>query len=338
MEKKIVLTADRPTGNLHIGHFAGSLQERVRLQDSGEYEIYIMIADLQGLTDNASNPGKIKNAVEEIMLDYLSVGLRPDRVRFVLQSALPALSELTMYYMNLVTQARLERNPTVKTEMKARGYTKNVPVGFMVYPISQAADITAFGAHIVPVGADQAPMLEQCREIAAAFNRIYGETLVIPEAKIPDKECGRLVGIDGAGKMSKSQGNCIYLKDDEKTLKEKVMNMYTDPNHIRVTDPGKVDGNVVFAYLDAFCGDKNLVDDLKKQYRAGGLGDVKIKTMLFEILNDLLKPMRERRAVYEQKMDEVRGYLRDGTRAAIVKTNETLAAVRGAIGIYEVSG
>jgi tryptophanyl-tRNA synthetase len=347
MAKKIILTGDRPTGNLHIGHFVGALKERVRMQNSGEYEIYILIADLQALTDNANNPEKVKTAVEEIMLDYLAVGLDANKVHFVLQSGVPALSELTMYYMNIVTQARLERNPTVKAEIKSKDFGKTVPVGFVVYPISQASDITAFGADIVPVGADQAPMLEQTREIVAAFNRLYGETLVMPEVKIPkNKAQGRLVGTDGAGKMSKSLGNCIFIKDDEKTIKEKVMQMYTDPNHIKITDKGKIDGNVVFTYLNAFAADgdfakylpeyKNLTE-LKNHYRRGGLGDVKIKTFLFNILNELLKPMRERRAVYQQKMDEVRDYLRQGTKAAVKITNETLRKVRKAIGIYEVA-
>jgi tryptophanyl-tRNA synthetase len=333
--KKIILTADRPSGNLHIGHYVGSLAERIRMQETGEYEIYIMIADLQALTDNANNPEKVRNAVEEILLDYLAVGLNPAKINFVLQSSIPALFELPMYYMNLVTQARLERNPTVKSEIKTK-FGKEVPVGFVNYPISQAADITAFGADFVPVGADQAPMLELTREIVAAFNRLYGETLVMPEAKIPAKECGRLCGTDGSGKMSKSLGNCIYLKDDEKTLKEKIMQMYTDPNHIKITDKGKVEGNVVFTYLDVFAPDKQYVAELKKQYRAGGLGDVKVKMYLYDVLNNLLKPMRERRAVYSQKMDEVRSYLLNGTKKAVTKTNETLKNVRKAIGIYSL--
>jgi tryptophanyl-tRNA synthetase len=332
--KKVVLTGDRPSGDLHIGHLVGSLMERVRMQESDEFEIYILIADLQALTDNANNPQKVKNAVEEIVLDYLAVGLNPDKVNFVLQSSVPALFELPMYYMNIVTQERLERNPTVKAEIKGKNFAKHVPVGFVNYPISQAADITAFGTHIVPVGADQAPMLEQTREIVTAFNRLYGETLILPEAKIPLKERGRLVGTDGNSKMSKSLNNCIYIKDDEATIRQKVMNMYTDPNHIKIADKGKVEGNVVFTYLDIFCEDKVLVENLKEQYRRGGLGDVNIKNLLFEVLNNLLRPMRERRAEFEKRMDEVRYYIKRGTRKAIKKTNEMLQRVRAAIGVY----
>ncbi|MDR1917728.1 MAG: tryptophan--tRNA ligase [Christensenellaceae bacterium] len=399
MDKKIVLTGDRPTGNLHIGHFVGSLRERVKMQDTGEYEIYVLIADLQALTDNANNPERIKNSIMEIMLDYLAVGLSPDKVHFVLQSSVPALSELTMYYMNIVTQARLERNPTVKAEIKTKGFEKSCPVGFMVYPISQASDITAFGANIVPVGEDQKPMLEQTREIVATFNRLYGKNagkacnadnvgnadnacnadnvgrvenignagevgssdnvenpdnaenaergiLVLPDGLYPPKNCGRLCGTDGNGKMSKSLGNCIYIKDDEETLKEKIIQMYTDPNHIKITDGGKVEGNVVFTYLDAFATNddfakylpeyKNL-EALKNHYRRGGLGDIKVKTFLFKILNELLRPMRERRSEYEKKPDEVRQYLRRGTEKAIAVTNKTLQNVRHAIGIYEIT-
>jgi tryptophanyl-tRNA synthetase len=332
--KKIVLTGDRPSGNLHIGHYVGSLQQRLKMQMSGEYEIYILIADLQALTDNANNPKKVQDAVEEIVLDYLAVGLNPDKVNFVLQSSVPALFELPLYYMNIVTQSRLERNPTVKAEMMQKGYKKDVPVGFVNYPISQAADITAFGAGFVPVGTDQTPMLEQTREIVATFNRMYGETLVMPAGIFPDKNCGRLVGTDGNGKMSKSLGNCIYIKDDEAAVRQKVMNMFTDPGHIKITDPGKVEGNVVFTYLDAFCDDKAMVQSLKSQYRRGGLGDVKIKGLLFDVLNNLLKPMRVRRADYEKRMDEVRDYIRRGTKKAVEKTNETLKKVRTAIGVY----
>jgi len=335
MTKKIVLTGDRPSGNLHIGHYIGSLAERVRMQESGDYEMYILIADLQALA-SANDSAKVKSAVEEIVLDYLAVGLDPNKVHFVLQSAVPALFELPMYYMNLVTQARLERNPTLKDEVKSKGFNRDVPVGFVYHPISQAADITAFGAHLVPVGADQAPMLEQTREIVNTFNRLYGETLTMPEAKIPAKEQSRLVGTDGNGKMSKSLGNCIYLKDDAGTVRAKVKTMYTDPNHIKITDPGKVEGNVVFAYLDAFCQDKKLVADLKAHYRKGGLGDVGLKEMLSTLLNDLLEPMRVRRANYAKDMTKVRDYIKKGTKAAIDKTNTTLAKVRKAIGIYQI--
>lgn len=334
--KKVILTADRPSGNLHIGHYAGSLSNRVRLQATGEFEMFVMIADLQALTDHAQDVGKVTSSVEELMLDYLAAGLDPQHVHFVLQSALPALYELPMFYANLVTQARLERNPTVKNEIKTKGYKREVPVGFVNYPISQAADITAFGASLVPVGADQAPMLEQTREIVATFNRLYGDTLVMPEALIPEQSRGRLVGIDGAGKMSKSLGNCIYLKDSAEELQRKVNQMYTDPNHIKVSDPGKVEGNVVFMYLDAFYPDKKHLAELKSQYRQGGLGDMVLKKLLFECLNGMLAPMRERRAYYEQHMDEVRGYLRAGTKRAREVTDATLARVKQAIGIYQL--
>lgn len=335
-EKKVVLTGDRPSGNLHIGHYVGSLATRLQLQASGDYEIYILIADLQALTDHAHDPEKVRRAVEEIMLDYLAAGLDPHKVNFVLQSAVPALPELTMLYMNLVSQARLERNPTVKTEIKSKGYQKDVPVGFVNYPISQAADITAFGAQVVPVGADQAPMLELTREIVATFNRLYGAVLTEPAAMMPAKGLGRLVGIDGNGKMSKSLGNCIYLKDSAAELQQKVNKMYTDPNHLKITDPGKVEGNVVFMYLDAFYPDKKHLQELKQQYRQGGLGDVALKKLLFTCLDNLLAPMRERRAAYEQRLDEVRGYLQQGTAKAVARTNELLARVRRAIGIYQL--
>lgn len=334
--KRVILTADRPSGNLHIGHYAGSLANRIRLQATGEFEMFVMIADLQALTDHAQQVDKVTSSVEELMLDYLAVGLDPNKIHFVLQSALPALYELPMFYMNLVTQSRLERNPTVKNEIKTKGYRREVPVGFVNYPISQAADITAFGAAVVPVGADQAPMLEQTREIVATFNRLYGETLVLPEALIPEQARGRLVGIDGAGKMSKSLGNCIYIKDSAEELQRKVYAMYTDPQHIKVSDPGKVEGNVVFMYLDAFYDDKHHLEELKAQYRQGGLGDMVLKKLLFECLNNLLKPMRERRAYYEQRMDEVRGFLRAGTQRARVVTDETLARVKQAMGIYQL--
>ena len=336
MEKKVILTADRPSGNLHIGHYAGSLANRVRLQATGEFEMFVMIADLQALTDHAQQVDKVTSSVEELMLDYLAVGLDPNKIHFVLQSALPALYELPMFYMNLVTQSRLERNPTVKNEIKTKGYRREVPVGFVNYPISQAADITAFGASVVPVGADQAPMLEQTREIVATFNRLYGETLILPEPLIPEKARGRLVGIDGAGKMSKSLGNCIYIKDSAEELQRKVYQMYTDPQHIKVSDPGKVEGNVVFMYLDAFYDDKRHLEELKAQYRQGGLGDMVLKKLLFECLNNLLAPMRERRAYYAQRMDEVRGFLRAGTQRAREVTDATLARVKQAMGIYQL--
>lgn len=338
--KKIVLTGDRPSGNLHIGHYVGSLRQRVEMQNSGEYEMYILVADLQALTDNADNPQKIKDSIAEIVLDYLAVGLDPEKCHFVLQSKVPALFELPMYYANLVTQARLERNPTVKSEIKQKKFEKTVPVGFVFYPISQAADITAFGAHLVPVGADQAPMLEQTREIVQTFNRIYGDVLTLPDALIPSGKESRLVGTDGSAKMSKSLGNCIYIKDSEQILKQKVMSMFTDPDHIHASDPGKVDGNAVFSYLDIFCKNEHLIkflpeykslDELKKHYKRGGLGDVKIKTFLYEILNEFLAPMRQRRAKYDN--NAALEFLKKGTEAGINKSNETLRAVRMAIGL-----
>lgn len=341
--RPVMLTGDRPSGNLHIGHYVGSVRTRVEMQNSGEYEMYILIADLQALTDNASNPEKIRESIVQIMLDYIAAGLDADKVNFVLQSSVPALFELPMYYSNLVTQARLERNPTVKEELKVRGFNRDVPVGFISYPISQAADITAFGANIVPVGADQIPMLEQTREIVSAFNRTYNcDVLVSPKEKIAKDSCKRLVGIDGAAKMSKSLGNCIYLKDTSEELKKKVMSMYTDPNHIHVSDPGTVEGNVVFTYLDAFSDDshfarflpeyKNLYE-LKAHYQRGGLGDIKIKTFLYKVLDEILEPMRVRRAKYEQDIPAVLDMLKRGTQAAIKKTNQTLEKVRKAIGI-----
>jgi tryptophanyl-tRNA synthetase len=343
--RKIVLTGDRPSGNLHIGHYVGSIKKRIEMQQTGEYEMYILVADLQAMTDNADNPQKVRANIIELMLDYLAAGLDPDKVNFVLQSSVPALFELPMYYANLVTQARLERNPTVKDEIRQKKFNKSIPVGFVFYPISQAADITAFGAHFVPVGADQAPMLEQTREIAEAFNRIYGgggQVLQIPEALISGGVQSRLVGTDGGGKMSKSIGNCIYLKDSAETLHEKVMSMYTDPNHLRVQDPGKVDGNVVFIYLNAFAEERHFAKflseyknlrELESHYKQGGLGDVKIKTFLFQILDELLTPMRRRREIYEKNIPQVLEYLRKGTCAGNAKANETLTEVRAAIGI-----
>jgi len=340
---KTVLTGDRPSGNLHIGHYVGSLKKRVDMQNSGQYEIFVMIADLQALTDKADRFQKSPDAVFEVMLDYLAVGLDPRKVNFVLQSGIPAIFELPMYYANLVTQARLERNPTVKSEISDKKFGRSVPVGFVFYPISQAADITAFGAHLVPVGNDQMPMIEQAREIAADFNRIYGETLVMPDGLLSeDKRSQRLIGTDGGAKMGKSLGNCIYIKDSAAELRTKVMSMYTDPTHIHATDPGKVEGNVVFAYLDVFCDDthfakffpeyKNL-DELKSHYRRGGLGDVKIKNFLYAVLDEFLAPMRSRRAEYQKNKATVMAFLAKGTAAGVKKTNEVLARVRKAIGI-----
>lgn len=342
--KKIILTGDRPTGRLHIGHYVGSLRNRVLLQNSGEFdEIYIMIADAQALTDNFDNPSKVRNNVIEVALDYLSVGIDPSKCVILIQSEISELTELTFYYMNLVTLSRLQRNPTVKNELKLRGFEKSIPVGFLNYPISQAADITAFNATCVPVGEDQLPMIEQTREIVKSFNNVYGETLVEPTALIPKNETERrLPGIDGKAKMSKSLGNTIYLADTPEEIRKKVMSMYTDPNHIRVEDPGRVEGNVVFTYLDCFANDlyfekylpeyKNL-DELKKKYEAGGLGDVVIKKFLNNVLQDELAPIREKRKYYEEHIDEVVEILKNGSTIARKKASETLDKVKKAMKI-----
>jgi tryptophanyl-tRNA synthetase len=343
-EKKIILTGDRPTGALHLGHYVGSLKKRKEMLDSGKYTAFIMIADIQALTDNAEDPEKIRENILEVALDYLGAGLSPERCSFFVQSHIPALYELPMYFANLVTMARLERNPTVKAEIAARNFEKSLPVGFMTYPISQAADITAFKAHYVPVGADQLPMLEQTREIVHSFNRIYKtDVLVEPEAVLPDDETSyRLVGTDGNAKMSKSLGNCIYLKDDPDTIREKVMNMFTDPNHLRVSDPGETDGNPVFLYLDAFGGPELFsahctayasLGELKAHYRRGGLGDVFVKKLLNEIMQDVLRPIRERRLQYEADKEGVLGLLKAGTESAREQSDRTLAEVREAIGL-----
>ena len=344
MEKKIILTGDRPTGALHLGHYVGSLKKRVQLQNTGEYKQFVMIADLQALTDNAENPEKIRNNILEVMLDYLAVGLEPGKTTFFVQSHIPALYELPMYYSNLVTMSRLERNPTIKNEIKMRNFERNLPVGFMTYPISQAADITAFKAKYVPVGEDQLPMLEQAREIVSSFNRIYNcNILVEPEAVLPDNEnCNRLVGTDGNTKMSKSLGNCIYLKDDEKTLKEKVMSMFTDPLHINVSDPGHTENNPVFIYLDAFSTDedfakflpdyKNLAE-MKEHYERGGLGDMKCKKFLNEVLNKFLEPMRQRRAELETDIAEIQNILKRGTEQVREVGAQTMDEVRRAMRI-----
>ena len=342
--KKIILTGDRPTGKLHIGHYVGSLRERVKLQNSGEYdEIYIMIADAQALTDNAENPEKVRSNVIEVALDYLACGVDPEKAHIFIQSMVPELTELSFYYMNLVTLSRLERNPTVKSEIKMRNFENSIPVGFLTYPISQASDITAFMATTVPAGEDQAPMIEQCKEIVRKFNSVYGETLVEPEIVLPsNKNCFRLPGTDGKAKMSKSLGNCIYLSDDAATIKQKVMSMFTDPDHIRIEDPGKVEGNTVFTYLDAFATDEHFVkflpdfknlDELKAAYRKGGLGDVKIKKFLLNVLLDELKPIYDRRKIWEQKTDEVWAILKDGCAVAEKKAAETLKAVKKAMRI-----
>ncbi len=344
MENNIILTGDRPTGPLHLGHYVGSLSNRVRLQNTGKYIPFVMIADLQALTDNAENPAKIRQNILEVALDYLAAGLEPDKTTMFVQSHITALTELPMYYANLVTMSRLERNPTIKNEIKLRGFERNLPVGFMTYPISQAADITAFRAKYVPVGDDQLPMLEQAREIVSAFNRIYKcDVLVEPEAILPDNSsCTRLVGTDGNAKMSKSLGNCIYLKDDEKTVKQKIMSMYTDPEHININDPGHVDGNAVFAYLDAFSNKRHFeeylpeyqsLDEMKKHYMRGGLGDMKCKKFLNNVMQEMLRPIRERREEYAKDKGEVLNMLKKGTDHAQEVSLETLALVRRAIGV-----
>lgn len=340
--KKIILTADRPTGKLHIGHLVGSLSNRVAIQNSGDFdEMYVMIADAQALTDNYGNVQKVKDNIVEVAKDYIAVGLDPSKITMFIQSEIPELSELYFYYMNLVTLNRLKRNPTVKEELSQKELEKSIPMGFLTYPISQAADITGFNATIVPVGDDQLPMIEQTREIVRSFNNLYGETLVEPNAMLPkNKVCFRLPGIDGKAKMGKSLGNCIYLSDDEKTLKEKVRSMYTDPNHIKVSDPGQVEGNIVFTYLDAFCHDEDFekylpeyknLDELKNHYRKGGLGDMKIKGFLFNILNDLLTPIRERREKLNN--EEVYKILFEGGNKARKTVQNTLDRVKTAMGI-----
>ena len=347
--KKIILTGDRPTGKLHVGHYVGSLAERVRLQDSGEFdEIYIMIADAQALTDNADNPEKVRQNIINVALDYLAVGIDPNKANIFIQSMIPQLPELTCYYMNLVTVARVQRNPTVKAEIQQKNFEQSVPVGFFCYPISQASDITAFQATHVPVGEDQKPMLEQCNEIVRKFNATYGEVLVEPEIVLSsNKACLRLPGTDGKAKMSKSIGNCIYLADDAKTLKTKIMSMYTDPNHIRIEDPGQVEGNSVFTYLDAFSTPEHFaeflpeyqcLDELKEHYIRGGLGDVKIKKFLNKVMEAKFGPIRERRREWEQRIPEVYDILKAGTAVAEKKAAETLNKVKDAMKINYFSG
>lgn len=341
--KKILLTGDRPTGKLHLGHYVGSLRNRVAMQNSGKYIPYIFISDLQALTDNARDPEKIRRNLIEVALDYLAVGIDPNKSVIFVQSQIPELSELTMYYMNLVTLSRLQRNPTIKAEIKDRGFEKSVPVGFLTYPISQAADITAFDAELVPGGEDQEPILEQDREIVRSFNAIYGETLVEPYLITPDKDiCKRLPGTDGKSKMSKSLGNCIYLSDEPEVIQKKVMGMFTDPNHLKIEDPGNVEDNAVFKYLDAFCTDEHFqkylpeyknLEELKAHYRRGGLGDMKIKRFLNDILQEILAPIRERRHYYEQHIDYVYDMLEEGSKTARIKAAEVLKRVRKAIGI-----
>ena len=342
--KKVILTGDRPTGRLHVGHYVGSLSERVKLQNSGNYdEIYIMIADAQALTDNAEHPEKVRQNIIQVALDYLACGIDPDKSTIFIQSMVPELTELTFYYMNLVTVARVQRNPTVKAEIQMRNFEASIPVGFFCYPISQAADITAFRATAVPVGEDQLPMLEQCKEIVHKFNTVYGETLTEPEIVLPsNKACLRLPGIDGKAKMSKSLGNCIYLSDEADEVKKKVMSMFTDPNHLRVQDPGNVDGNPVFIYLDAFCKpeyfpeflpDYQNLDELKDHYKRGGLGDVKVKKFLNNVLQAELGPIREHRKMWEQRIPDVYDILREGSKVAEAKAAETLWDVKASMKI-----
>ena len=341
--KKVILTGDRPTGRLHVGHYVGSLSERVKLQNSGNYdEIYIMIADAQALTDNAEHPEKVRQNIIQVALDYLACGIDPEKSTIFIQSMVPELTELTFYYMNLVTVARVQRNPTVKSEIQMRNFEASIPVGFFCYPISQAADITAFRATAVPVGEDQLPMLEQCKEIVHKFNTVYGETLTEPEIVLPsNKACLRLPGIDGKAKMSKSLGNCIYLSDEADEVK-KIMSMFTDPNHLRVQDPGNVDGNPVFIYLDAFCKpeyfpeflpDYQNLDELKDHYKRGGLGDVKVKKFLNNVLQAELGPIRERRKMWEQRIPDVYDILREGSKVAEAKAAETLRDVKASMKI-----
>ncbi|MGV3202366.1 tryptophan--tRNA ligase [Limosilactobacillus reuteri] len=333
-EKHVILTGDRPTGKLHIGHYVGSLKNRVELQNTGKYDTFIMIADQQALTDNARDPEKIRRSLHEVALDYLAVGIDPKKSTILVQSQIPALSELTMHYLNLVTVARLRRNPTVKTEIKQKKFGESVPAGFFIYPVSQAADITAFKADTVPVGDDQEPMLEQTREIVRTFNRIYQQDILVePEGVFPPKGQGRIPGLDGNAKMSKSLGNAIYLSDDADTVQKKVMSMYTDPTHIKVSDPGHVEGNTVFTYLDIFDPDKEQVAKFKEQYQAGGLGDVKIKRYLNEVLEAELEPIRKRREEYAANLDYVDQVLKEGSARANEVANQTLKEVRDAIGI-----
>lgn len=337
----IILTGDRPTGKLHLGHYIGSLKNRVALQNEGNYdEMYLMIADSQALTDNFDNPKKVRDNIINVALDYLSVGIDPKKVNIFIQSQVPALTELSFYYMNLVTVSRLQRNPTVKNEIKEKSFEKSIPVGFFCYPISQAADITAFKANIIPVGNDQLPMLEQTNEIVSSFNRIYGETLVPCKAILNENKIAqRLPGLDGNAKMSKSLNNGIYLSDPSDIIYKKVMSMYTDPNHIKVEDPGKVEGNMVFTYLDVFSSDEQIsryseyktLDEMKKAYEKGGLGDVKIKKVLYNVLEEIFSPIREKRRYYEEHLDEVYSILKEGTNKANEKANKTLKEVKKAI-------
>lgn len=341
---KIILTGDRPTGRLHVGHYVGSLKRRVELQNSGEFDkIYIMIADAQALTDNADNPEKVRSNISEVALDYISCGLDPEKSNLFVQSYVSELTELTFYYSNLVTVSRLQRNPTVKSEIQMRGFKSSIPVGFFTYPISQAADITAFKANIVPVGEDQLPMIEQAREIVRSFNGTYDEVLVEPKALLPENQaCMRLPGTDGKAKMSKSLGNCIYLADEPEVIRRKVMSMYTDPDHIRIEDPGKLDGNCVFIYLDAFCNDDYFAEylpeyqnlqELKDHYTRGGLGDVKVKKFLYSVLMENLSPIQARRKELEKDIPAIMEILHQGSIRAKEVAAQTLAEVKHAMQI-----
>ncbi|MBQ9585852.1 MAG: tryptophan--tRNA ligase [Muribaculaceae bacterium] len=342
--KKVILTGDRPTGKLHLGHYVGSLRRRVELQNAGDYEkMFVFMADVQALTDNADNPEKIRQNIIEVALDYLSAGLDPEKCIIFIQSHIPELAELTTYLMNLITVSRVERNPTVKTEIKMRNFEANIPLGFFCYPVSQAADITLFKADIVPAGEDQKPMLEITRELVRRFNSTYGEVLVEPDIMLPENETARrLPGTDGKEKMSKSLGNCIYLSDDADTVWQKVRSMFTDPNHLNVSDPGTVEGNAVFTYLDAFSKDEHFakylpdyknLDEMKEHYRRGGLGDMKCKKLLNSILNEMLEPIRQRRHELEQDIPEIYNILRRGTEKARETAAKTMDEVRNAMKI-----
>ncbi len=344
MKNKIILTADRPTGHLHLGHYVGSLKRRLELQNKSDFdEFYIMVADSQALTDNFGNVQKVRDNVLQVMLDYLAVGLDPEKITFVIQSEVSELTEFTFYFMNLVTLSRLERNPTVKEELKTKNFNGTIPMGFLTYPVSQTADIVGFNATIVPVGDDQLPMLEQAREIVRSFNNLYGETFLEPEAVLPESEsCYRLVGTDGGAKMSKSLGNCIYLSDEPDEIKQKVFSMYTDPDHLHVEDPGKVEGNTVFTYLDVFSKPEDFekylpeyknLDELKEHYRRGGLGDMKIKKFLNSILQDLIAPIRETRKELEKDPEKIFEILKTGTEKARRVTKENLSKMKTNMGI-----
>ena len=342
MKQQVILTGDRPTGKLHLGHYVGSLSTRVQLQNTGKYKQFVFIADFQALTDNARNPQLVQQSLLEVAMDYLAVGLDPAKTTLFVQSQIPEISELTMYYLNLVTVARLQRNPTVKDEIAQKGLETSLPAGFLTYPINQAADITAFNADLVPVGEDQMPVIEQAREIVRSFNQIYGDILVEPKGMLPDAEvCRRLPGVDGNAKMSKSLGNAIYLSDSPEEIKRKVMSVFTDPLHLKVSDPGHTEGNVMFTYLDAFCTDEHFavfwpeyanLEELKAHYRRGGLGDMAVKRFLNEIMQQMLAPIREKRSYYESRPDEVYDILSAGSKAAREVAGATLVKVRDAVG------